>query len=101
MAIRIITVDREYGSGGGVVAQRLAQRLGWELVDHQIVVEIARELNISVEEAAAQDATSQDAATFSSGSGSYSGVFTFALANSWARADGSYTQTATYTLTAP
>ncbi|PYR34589.1 MAG: hypothetical protein DMF89_09630 [Acidobacteria bacterium] len=46
-------------------------------------------------------ATSQDAATFSSGSGSYSGVFTFALANSWARADGSYTQTATYTLTAP
>jgi len=53
--MRAVTFSREYGSGGGVVAQRLAQRLGWELVDHQIVVEVARELNISVEEVAAQD----------------------------------------------
>jgi len=45
--------------------------------------------------------TSQDAASFSAGSGSYSGVFTFALANAWGRAVGAYTQTATYTLTAP
>jgi hypothetical protein len=45
--------------------------------------------------------TPQDAATFAQGSGSYSGVFTFALANSWQRAIGNYTQQATYTLTAP
>jgi hypothetical protein len=45
--------------------------------------------------------TAQDAATFSSGSGSYSGSFSYALVNSWTYAVGSYTQTATYTLTAP
>jgi len=45
--------------------------------------------------------TSQDAATFSAGSGSFSGTFTYKLANSWNYAVGSYAQTATYTLTAP
>ena len=45
--------------------------------------------------------TAQDAATFSAGSGAYSGTFVYALANSWNYAVGSYSQTATYTLTAP
>ena len=42
MAIRIITVEREYGSGGGVIAQKLAQRLGWNLWDRDLTAEIAR-----------------------------------------------------------
>ena len=31
--IRVITISREYGSGGGTVARMLAERLGWRLVD--------------------------------------------------------------------
>lgn len=45
-AMRAITISREYGSGGGEIAARLARRLGWRLVDHQIVVRAARELSI-------------------------------------------------------
>jgi cytidylate kinase len=43
--IRIVTVEREYGCGGGEIAQRLAQRLGWKLWDHQLTEEIARLAN--------------------------------------------------------
>jgi hypothetical protein len=45
--------------------------------------------------------TAQDAATFSAGSGSYTGTYSYFLANSWNYAVGSYSQTATYTLSAP
>jgi cytidylate kinase len=44
MTIRIITVDREYGSGGGVIAEKLAVRLGWKLWDQRLTDEIARRL---------------------------------------------------------
>ena len=44
-AMHAVTISREYGSGGGEVAARLAQRLEWQLVDHQIVAEAARELD--------------------------------------------------------
>lgn len=40
--IRIITVEREYGCGGGEIAQLLAERLGWKLWDHLLTEEIAR-----------------------------------------------------------
>jgi cytidylate kinase len=40
--IKIITVEREYGSGGGEIAQLLASRLGWKLWDHLLTEEIAR-----------------------------------------------------------
>jgi cytidylate kinase len=39
---RIITVEREYGSGGSMVAAELARRKGWELVDQQLTTEIAK-----------------------------------------------------------
>ena len=29
--VRIITIDREYGSGGGVIAEKIARRLNWKL----------------------------------------------------------------------
>jgi cytidylate kinase len=38
----LITIEREYGSGGGVIAGQLAKQLGWKLWDHQITEEIAR-----------------------------------------------------------
>ena len=45
MTIRIITLDREYGSGGGVIAERLASRLGWKLWDQLLTDEIARRMD--------------------------------------------------------
>jgi cytidylate kinase len=40
--IKIITVEREYGCGGGEIAQLLAKRLGWKLWDQLLTEEIAR-----------------------------------------------------------
>ena len=40
--IRIVTMEREYGCGGGEIAQRLAERLGWKLWDQLLTEEIAR-----------------------------------------------------------
>src|SRR5271169_368860 len=45
--IRIVTIEREYGCGGGEIAQRLADFLGWRLWDHQLTEEIARLANCS------------------------------------------------------
>jgi len=39
---RIITVEREYGAGGSLVAAELAHRRGWQLLDQQLTGEIAR-----------------------------------------------------------
>lgn len=50
-----ITISREYGSGGGEIATRLATRLGWRLVDHEVVVEVARRLGVTEVEAARRD----------------------------------------------
>jgi len=38
---RIVTVAREYGSGGGRIAQLLAERLDWKLLDRCLVEKIA------------------------------------------------------------
>src|SRR6266478_4323816 len=43
--IRILTVEREYGSGGGEIAQLLAKQLGWKLWDQDLTEEIARLAN--------------------------------------------------------
>jgi cytidylate kinase len=40
--IRVITVEREYGSGGAQIAAGLAGRLGWKLWDQLLTNEIAR-----------------------------------------------------------
>jgi hypothetical protein len=43
--INIITIEREYGCGGGEIAQLVANRLGWKLWDQQLTEEIARLAN--------------------------------------------------------
>src|SRR5271165_3103243 len=40
--VRVITVEREYGSGGAEIAQALADRLHWKLWDQALTNEIAR-----------------------------------------------------------
>jgi cytidylate kinase len=40
--IKIVTIEREYGSGGGEIAQLLADTLGWKLWDQLLTEEIAK-----------------------------------------------------------
>lgn len=42
MNFRVITVEREYGSGGANIARQLCEKLGWKLWDQDITSEIAR-----------------------------------------------------------
>ena len=53
--MRAITISREYGSGGGEIATRLAMQLGWRLIDHEIVERVASEMGTSIEVAEARD----------------------------------------------
>jgi cytidylate kinase len=39
---RILVIEREYGAGASVIAERAAGRLGWKLLDHALTEEIAR-----------------------------------------------------------
>src|SRR5262245_21530178 len=39
--MNVITVSREYGAGGGEVARRLAEDLGWELLDRELLHQAA------------------------------------------------------------
>jgi cytidylate kinase len=39
---RLITIEREYGCGGGAIAAKLAQQMGWKVWDHLLTNEIAR-----------------------------------------------------------
>jgi len=44
--VKVITVEREYASAGAEFAHRLADRLGWRLIDHCLVEEIAQEAGV-------------------------------------------------------
>jgi cytidylate kinase len=41
MKYRVLTVNREFGSGGGRIAQKIAECLGWKLLDRDIIDAIA------------------------------------------------------------
>lgn len=43
--IRIITIDREFGSGANVIAEKVADRLGWKLWDQRLTDEIAMRMD--------------------------------------------------------
>ena len=49
--IRVITVEREYGSHGGEFAHDLAKRLGWKLLDAELVRRAARAAGVPEEKA--------------------------------------------------
>ena len=52
---RVITVEREYGSRGGEFAHDLAARLGWRLMDSDLVTAAARSAGVAPELAAKFD----------------------------------------------
>jgi len=51
----IVTISRQYGSGGSEVAERVATALGWHLYDNAMVDEVARRLGMSTEEVSARE----------------------------------------------
>jgi hypothetical protein len=53
--IRVITVEREYGSRGGEFAHELSERLGWKFLDSELVTAAARAAGVSPELAAKFD----------------------------------------------
>jgi len=51
----IVTVSRQYGSGGSEVAERIARALGWKLYDNAVVDEVAARLGITPAEVSARE----------------------------------------------
>ncbi|MDE3196904.1 MAG: cytidylate kinase-like family protein [Acidobacteriota bacterium] len=47
--IRILTIEREFGTGAPYIAQTIAERMGWKFWDHEITDEIARRLKCKAE----------------------------------------------------
>ncbi len=48
----LITVSRQFGAGGSEVASRVADALGWSLVDNEFVEQVARRAGLPPEEVA-------------------------------------------------
>ena len=51
----LITVSRQYGSGGSEIAGRVAAALGWQLYDNAGVEDVARRLGMSTADVSARD----------------------------------------------
>ncbi|MBV8582523.1 MAG: cytidylate kinase-like family protein [Candidatus Eremiobacteraeota bacterium] len=53
----IVTISNEYGCGALAIAQRVATELGYEYVDRQLPVVVAKRLNVSPEDVEANEDT--------------------------------------------
>ncbi len=53
--VRVITIAREYGSGGAAIGQELATRLGWKLLDRELILELARRAHVQPSEVSQMD----------------------------------------------
>src|SRR6266487_1824225 len=51
----VVTISRQFGSGGAEIGRIVAQKSGLLYVDHEIIDEVARRLGVNVEQAARQD----------------------------------------------
>jgi cytidylate kinase len=51
----LITISRQYGAGGSEVARMVGERLGWTVVDNDIVDRVARRAGLAPEVVAEQD----------------------------------------------
>jgi len=52
---RVVTISRQLGAGGAAVATRLADMLGWRLLDRALVERIAAELDVAPEQVEPHD----------------------------------------------
>jgi cytidylate kinase len=48
--VRIITIAREYGSGGAAIGQKIANRLNWKFLDRELMLELARRADLEPSE---------------------------------------------------
>lgn len=55
--VKVITVEREYGSQGAEFAHRLAEALGWKLIDSCLIDEIARRAGVDKSQVSRCDET--------------------------------------------
>jgi cytidylate kinase len=55
MKYRVLTISREYGSGGGEIAAIIAKDLGWRLVDKELITDISRMEKVPASEVEAFD----------------------------------------------
>lgn len=53
--LRLITISRELGGGGGALAAELGRRLGWRVVDRELISEAAVRLELPPDKVAAVD----------------------------------------------
>ena len=53
--IRVITIAREYGSGGALIGRELAGRLGWKLLDRELITELAQRAHLAPSDVARLD----------------------------------------------
>ena len=79
MNAKVITISREFGSGGRTIAKAVAERLGYNFYDKALVDRIANESGYSKDfvERRGEDATSTSSFLFNlsrSGSGGYDGI---------------------------
>lgn len=79
MSKTVITISREFGSGGRTIAKQVAERLGYAFYERALVERVAKESGYSPEfvEQHGEDATSTSSFLFNlarSGSGAYDGM---------------------------
>jgi hypothetical protein len=55
MSIQLITMSREYGAGGSELGLLLGKRLGWPVLDHELVRQLAARLSCEEGEVVAMD----------------------------------------------
>ena len=51
----VITISRQYAAGGSDIARRVADRLGWELIDNEFVDRVAEGVGLAPEEVEARE----------------------------------------------
>ncbi|HKT60600.1 MAG TPA: cytidylate kinase-like family protein, partial [Gemmatimonadales bacterium] len=51
----LITISRQFGAGGSIVARQVAERLGWRVVDNELVEQVAARAGLSPEHVAERE----------------------------------------------
>jgi len=46
---RVVTISREYGSAGAAIARKVAERLGWDLIDDDLIVRVAVRAEVDID----------------------------------------------------
>lgn len=55
MPVQLITISREYGAGGSELGMALGERLGWPVLDHELVRQLATRLRCDERDIVAMD----------------------------------------------